>query len=84
MYMVLLVGTGLLLVAAGGGAVGQMGVSQTEHAGETGGREAAPSTPGLKSTLNTDTSLRVSLLFYGFGIFLWSLIVLTTLRDTLV
>ncbi len=34
--------------------------------------------------METDTSLRLTLLFYGLGVFLWSLVVLGTLRDTLV
>ncbi|WP_410767370.1 hypothetical protein [Haloferax sp. DFSO60] len=84
--MLFLAGGGLLLAVLGGGTAGQMGTAQAEHAGETsgGGREAAASHSGLKSSLNTDTSLRLAFLFYGSGVLLWSLIVLGTLGDTLV
>ncbi|MFC7204923.1 hypothetical protein ACFQJC_15505 [Haloferax namakaokahaiae] len=82
--MVILAGTGLLLVAVGGGTVDRMGVTQTENAGGKGGAELMVDSSGLKSTLRTDTSLRLNLLFYGLGVALWSIVVLSTLGDTLV
>lgn len=83
LYMLVSAGGGLLLAALGGGAVGQTSVSQAERSGGDG-FEVADSNSGLWSPMKTDTSLRLTLLFYGFGVFLWSLIVLGTLRDTLV
>lgn len=82
-YMLVLAGGGILLAALGGGAVGQTSVSHAERGSENWG-EVADSNSGLWSPMKTDTSLRLTLLFYGFGVFLWSLVVLGTLRDTLV
>ncbi|CQR49929.1 MULTISPECIES: hypothetical protein [Haloferax] len=84
MYMLALLGAGVLLVVLGGGAVGQMGPSNVEHAGEKGGTNRVVSNAGLWSPVETDTSLRLALLFYGAGVFLWSLVVFGVLRDTLV
>ncbi|WP_310930478.1 hypothetical protein [Halogeometricum luteum] len=41
------------------------------------------SVPGPTSALRTDTLPRINLLFYELGLFLWSVLVLRTLRDTL-
>ena len=60
-----------------------MSASGVEHAEEAGLGMMVEDT-GLWPHTYTDTSLRLVLLFYGFGVFLWSLIVLGTLRDTLV
>lgn len=84
LYLLISAGIGLLFVVLGGGVAGKTGVTQTEHAGEEGGTELMVDSPGLWSPLDTDTSLRLTLLLYGFGVLLWSLIVLGTLRDTLV
>ncbi|POG54977.1 hypothetical protein [Haloferax marisrubri] len=84
LYMLGLTGVGVLLVVLGGGAVGQMGPSNVEHAGEKGGTNRVVSNAGLWSTVETDTSLRLTHLFYGAGVSLWSLVVFGVLRDTLV
>ncbi|RDZ47260.1 hypothetical protein C5B91_06255 [Haloferax sp. Atlit-10N] len=84
LYMLGLTGAGVLLVVLGGGAAGQMGPSNVEHAGEKGGTNRVVSNAGLWSPVETDTSLRLTLLFYGAGLFLWSLVVFGVLRDTLV
>lgn len=82
--MLALAGVGLLFVVLGGGAAGQMGASNVEHAGDKGGAEKVASNAGLWTPVSTDTSLRVVLLFYGFGVLLWSLIVVFRYQDTLV
>ncbi|MFC7129405.1 hypothetical protein [Haloferax chudinovii] len=84
MYMLALAGAGVLLVVLGGGAVGRMGPSNVEHAGEKGGTNRVVSNAGLWSPVETNTSLRLALLCYGAGVFLWSLVVFGVLRDTLV
>jgi hypothetical protein len=84
LYMLVLAGGGLLLAVLGGGHAGRMSAGGAEHAGEKGGAHMTVENAGLWSPTNTDTSLRLTLLFYGSGVFLWSLVVLFTLRDTLV
>ncbi|NLV02462.1 hypothetical protein [Haloferax volcanii] len=84
LYLLALTGAGVLLVVLGGGAVSQMGPSNVEHAGEKGGTNRVVSNAGLWSPVETDTSLRLALLCYGAGVFLWSLVVFGVLRDTLV
>lgn len=83
-YTPVLTGSGLLLVVLGGGTAGKMGSTQTENAGGKGGTELMVSSPGLQSPLNTDTPVRLTFLFYGLGVFLWSPVILGTFRDTLV
>ncbi|WP_458189037.1 hypothetical protein [Haladaptatus sp. NG-WS-4] len=80
-FMLVLAGGGLLLVVLGGGTTGPLSASGAEHADEA---MMGVEDTGLWPHTYTDTSLRLILLFYGFGVFLWSLIVLVTLRDTLV
>lgn len=79
--MLIVAGGGLLLVVLGGGTVGEMNASGAER-GDGAGMMVEHT--GLWPHAHTDTSLRLVLLFYGVGVFLWSLIVLFTLRDTLV
>lgn len=82
-FMLILAGGGLLLVVLGGGTTGPMSASGAEQAEEVDAGMMIEDT-GLWPHTYTDTSLRLTLLLYGFGLFLWSLIVLFTLRDTLV
>lgn len=79
-YMLGLVGVGVFLAALGGGAAGQNGIGGAGHSEE---REMTAGDTGLWAYTRTDTSFRVNLLFYGSGIVLWSVVVLTTLGDTL-
>lgn len=82
LYMTVLAGGGVLLVALGGGAGGHPSVSSAERGIESLGDEADSNM--IWSPMKTDTSPRLALAFYGFGVLLWSLVVLSTLRDTLV
>lgn len=84
LYMLILAGGGLLFVALGGGHAGRTSAGGAEHAGERGGTHMTVENGSLWSPTNTDTSLHLTLLFYGFGVFLWTPVVLFTLRDTLV
>ncbi len=79
--MLVLAGAGLLLVVLGGGTAGPTSASGAER-GDGAGMFVEDT--GLWPHTDTDTSLSFILLFYGFGVFLWSLTVLGTLRDTLV
>jgi hypothetical protein len=85
-FMLIVAGSGLLLVVLGGGTAGIVdgsGASNTGGdgqevvlGGDTDGMDLWPHT-------NTETSPRHVLLFYGSGLLLWSLTVLSTLSDTL-
>jgi hypothetical protein len=81
-YILGVTGVGVLLVALGGGAAGRTG---TSHEGQMSvdWAESDSSLSGLGSALTPGISLRLTLLFYGLGIVLWSLVVLATLRGTL-
>lgn len=80
-FMLVVAGGGLLLVVLGGGTVGKMSGSGAER-GDGAGMMVDHTDPWPHT--HTDTSIRLILLFYGVGVFLWSLVVLVTLRDTLV
>ncbi|MFD1514652.1 hypothetical protein [Halomarina rubra] len=79
LYMLVLVGCGVTLVALGSGAAGQTNsgirAEETEMMADGGGFWPDAITAG---------SLRLSLLFYGLGVVLWSVVVLAALGDTLV
>jgi hypothetical protein len=79
--MIALVGFGVLLVAAAGGAASMTSTGALDHADDS---QLPLSETGVSSHISTDTSLRVDVLCYGVGVLLWSVVVLTTLRDTLV
>jgi hypothetical protein len=80
LYLLIAGGVGLLLAVLGGGAAGTVDSSGTEPVDGDGiGGEAT----GLMGATHRVTSLRLVLLCYGSGVFLWSLAVLVTLRDTL-
>jgi hypothetical protein len=81
LFVLLLAAAGLLLVVLGGGTAARVSGSGTEPVEADGvGMEATRLLPNSDG----DSSLRLVLLFYGTGVFLWSLVVLLTLRDTLV
>jgi hypothetical protein len=83
-YILVLAGAGVLFVALGGGAAGRVGT--TDHVEDAGmeWEDTDASSPSPMSPLQAETSPRVVLLFYGLGLCLWSLVVLGTLRETLV
>lgn len=81
-----LAGAGAVLAALGGGAAGAAdgsGVTHGSAAKTEGGEPTEVEASGLLPYTDIGTSLRLNLLFYGLGVFLWSLVVLFTLRDTL-
>jgi hypothetical protein len=81
LFLLLLAAAGLLLVVLGGGTAARVSGSGTEPVEAEGlGGEATR----LLSNSEGNASLRLVMLFYGTGVFLWSLVVLLTLRDTLV
>lgn len=82
LVILVVAGAGLLLAVLGGGTASSVvNSSGTEPADGDGlGMEAT----GLSSDTSTERSLRLVLLFYGVGVLLWSLVVLLTLRETLV
>ena len=82
LFILVLAGMGLLLVVLGGGTASPMSPSGAEHAEQIGGGLMIEDT-GLWPHSYVTTSLRGILLFYGVGLFLWSLIVLATLGTTL-
>ncbi|MFC5971176.1 hypothetical protein ACFPYI_07500 [Halomarina salina] len=79
LYMLALAGSGVVLAALGGGAAGQTNFgSNAEEA------ELVADGTGFFPEAITDGSLRFVLLFYGVGVLVWSIVVLSTLGDTLV
>ncbi|MFC5369123.1 hypothetical protein [Salinirubrum litoreum] len=82
LVILVVAGGGLLLAVLGGGTASSVvNSSGTEPADGDGlGMEAT----GLSAYTNTESSLRLVLLCYGSGVLLWSLVVLFTLRETLV
>jgi hypothetical protein len=84
--IVVLAGAGVVLAALGGGAAGAADGSGVEHgpSGRSkGGEPEGPEATGLMPYTDVDTPFRVNLFFYGLGVLVWSLVVLSTLRDTL-
>lgn len=73
----------LLLVVLGGGTAGPTSASGAEHADDAVAGMMVEDM-GLWPNSYAGSSLRVVLLLYGLGVFLWSLIVLVTLSETLV
>lgn len=82
LVILLVAGVGLLLAVLGGGTASNVVDSSGTDAADGGGLEMEAT--GLSPGTDTATSLRLVLLFYGGGVFLWSLVVLLTLRETLV
>jgi hypothetical protein len=80
-YMLGLVGAGVLLVALAGGSASTMSTGALDHAEDP--HQSQSDTTGIAAYTSTDTPLRINLLFYGVGVLLWSLTVLFTLYDTL-
>ena len=81
LFVLLTTAAGLLLVVLGGGTAAAVSGSGTEPVEADGvGMEATR----LLSNGDANSSLRLVLLCYGAGVFLWGLVVLLTLRDTLV
>ena len=78
-----LAGLGLFLFVLGGATVGPMSASGVEHAEDAGAGLMVEDT-GMWPHTYTQSSLRLILLFYGLGVFLWSLLVLLVLNETLV
>ena len=84
LHILVVAGVGLLFVALGGGAAGRAGTTSHVEDASLEWEETDASSPALWSPLQAGPSPRVILLFYGFGLFLWSLVVLGTFRETLV
>jgi len=80
LFVLLLAAGGLLIAVLNGGTAGRTSLGGTETSDEG---ESELETSGLVPHPNTETPLGLSLLLYGLGVFLWSLVVLVTLRDTL-
>ena len=79
LYMLVLAGSGAVLASLGGGAAGSM----TAHPdAETS--DLISDDGGFSPGAVTNTPPRIALVFYGVGVLLWSLVVLSTLGDTLV
>lgn len=81
LFVLVLAAGGLLLVVLNGGTTGRTSLGGVEHSDE-GGAEFEGA--GLIPQTSTDVPLRLTLLFYGLGVFLWSVVVLFTLTGTLV
>jgi hypothetical protein len=90
LYMVAATGVGVLLVALGGAASGPVGASAVEGAGDGGISETDDG--GISGMIVEDMQLhpsprefgtRAVLLFYGFGLVLWSAIILAFFRSGL-
>lgn len=81
LFILVLTAGGLLIVVFNGGTAGRTSLGGAENSDE-GGTEFDAA--GLLPQTNSGIPLRLTLLFYGLGVFLWSLVVLITLRDTLV
>lgn len=81
LFILILTAGGLLIVVLNGGTTGRTSLGGAENS-DRGETEFDAS--GLVPQMETDTPLRLTLLFFGLGVFLWSLVVLITLRDTLV
>jgi hypothetical protein len=80
LYMLVLTAGGLLIVVLNGGTAGRTSLGGAENA-DRGEEEFEAA--GLVPQLHTDVPTRLVLLLYGLGVFLWSIVVLGTLRDTL-
>ncbi|NHX36695.1 MULTISPECIES: hypothetical protein [Halolamina] len=80
LYILVLTAGGLLVVVLNGGTAGRTSLAGPENSDEG---ESEFETTGLVPQTNPDTPLRLVLLLYGLGVFLWCLVVLATLRNTL-
>jgi hypothetical protein len=88
LFVLLVAGGGLLLAVLGGGTAGVVdGAGMVDGVGaesaEGGGDGTELEATGFFARTTANASLRLVLLCYGSGVFLWSLVVLTALRDTL-
>lgn len=83
MYMLVLAGMGVLLVVLGGGTAGPTSAAGADHAEDVGAGLTVDGSD-LWPHSYANGSVRVLLVLYGFGVFVWSLVVLLALRDTLV
>jgi hypothetical protein len=81
-FILVVAGVGLLLAVLGGGTASSIADSSGTEAADAGGLVGEAT--GLSAYTTTDASLRLVLLCYGSGVFVWSLVVLLTLRETLV
>ena len=82
LFMLLTAAAGLLLAVLGGGTASSVVDSSGTEAADGDGLMLEAT--GLSSTTDAVSSFHLVLLCYGTGVFLWSLVVLITLRDTLV
>lgn len=80
LYMLVLTAVSLLVVVLNGGTAGRTSLGGAENS-DDGDTEFDAA--GLVPQMSTEIPLRLTLLFYGLGVFLWSLVVLATLGDTL-
>ncbi|GAB7012189.1 hypothetical protein [Halolamina salina] len=78
--ILVLTAVGLLVAVLNGGTAGRTSLGGGENSDE-GGAEFDEA--GLLPQTSTEVSLRLTLLLYGTGVFLWSLAVLIALGDTL-
>ncbi|WP_084186449.1 hypothetical protein [Haladaptatus litoreus] len=81
LYMLIAMGAGILLVVLGGAASGPVSASavgEAEGAGLSGVTEGMQLQPSMEN-FNT----RAVLIFYGVGLILWSIVVLTVFRSGL-
>jgi len=81
LFILGLAAVGLLLAVLNGGTTSPTSLGGVENSDE-GATEFE--TTGLVLQSNTDVPLRLTLLLYGVGVFLWSIVVLFTLTGTLV
>ena len=79
-FVLVLTAVGLLLAVLNGGAAGKTSLGGSETTDDGGAEFDAA---GLLPQTSTGVSLRLTLLLYGLGVFLWSLAVLVVLGDTL-
>lgn len=81
LFILVLTAGSLLVVVLNGGTAGRTSLGGAENSDEGGAEFDAT---GLLPQTDTDIPLRLTLLLYGLGVFLWCLIVLIALPDTLV